>query len=62
MKKGELNQQAQEVMDELLPENVQDELKNKILLNLGKNLSLEQLENLQDLVKKTHFHDKNYIE
>jgi len=53
---------ALEVLEEFIPESVQDEMKNKILLNLGKNLSLEQLENLQDSVKNTHFHNKNYIE
>lgn len=43
-------------------ENLNDELKDHVLANLKKNLSLEQLENLQEFVKKTHFHNKNYIE
>lgn len=43
-------------------ENLQEEQVNKILANFKKNLSLEQLENLEKMVKKTHFAGKNYIE
>lgn len=37
-----------------------DDLKLEILSRLNKNLTLEQLENVEALVKKTHFQDKNY--
>lgn len=56
---------AEEQLDKtegFIPDNMHEELKNKILLNLKNNLSLEQLENLEAMVKKTHFHNKNYID
>lgn len=43
--------------------NTYDELKVKILARLFKNLSLEQLENVEEVVKKTIFNgEKSYRE
>lgn len=41
--------------------NQQDELKVKIIARLYKNLTLEQLENVETVVKKTIFDKKNYV-
>ncbi len=58
----EENEKSTDEVEDFIPDTLCDEMKNKVLINFKKNLSLEQLEHIQKLVKKTHFVDKNYIE
>lgn len=57
----ELNTQLESI-ESLSPQTAQDELKNKVLCRLSANLSLEQLENLEQVVKNQFKGEKrNYI-
>lgn len=59
---SEVSNLQNEIEDLNPPQNLHDEMKHKLILRLYKNLSLEQLENLEQTVKNSFkSNKKNYI-